>query len=190
MNVVSKVICSGVAGLLMLSLCAVSAIGQNQTPPRVVPTQPTRPNFRSQNVLPDRPALNTRPTQESVFGPANSQGILVPGQYSRRSVNFVGGVFSGRSKKEMQLQNDIRKFTNAVAKAKDKKSEEAASEDLKKALNDLFNERMTYREKEIEVLEKRLKELRRKHDERKQRKDEIVGLKFKTIINKIKGFDF
>ena len=54
----------------------------------------------------------------------------------------------------MKLHRDIRTFTNAIAKAGDDKSAEAATKDLKDSLNELFDERMTYREKEIEGLEK------------------------------------
>ena len=90
----------------------------------------------------------------------------------------------------MKLQREIQQYTEAIAQAADKKSEEAAAKDLKNSLNALFDERMKHRETEIEKLEKRLKDLRRKHDERMQRKNEIVDLKYKTIINKIKGFDF
>jgi len=77
-----------------------------------------------------------------------------------------------------------------VRDADDSDTERKAVGELKKSLEEMFDEKIKLREKEIESLEKRLKDLQDKNDERKQKKDEIVDLKLRTLINEVKGFGF
>ena len=98
--------------------------------------------------------------------------------------------FRRMTKAERELNQKVRKFLAEVKQADDSQAEAAATKNLRETLVKLFDERMKHREKEIESLKKRLQELQSKNNARKNKRDEIVDLKLKSMVNEAKGFGF
>jgi hypothetical protein len=86
-----------------------------------------------------------------------------------------------------------RAFQEAVEKlraAKEGPEKEAAKKELAKLLDRSFTHDLERREHEVTEIESRVKKLRDQIDKRKNAKDEIIGLRLKTIINESEGLGF
>lgn len=156
-----------------LALPAPSSQGPGQ--PSGVPATNVFPGPNSQQTA---PALVTGPGNIG-FGPSSVVGLG-----STSNFNVASNRISS------QFNRKIRQLMMQVRDADDSDTERKAVGELKKSLEEMFDEKIKLREKEIESLEKRLKDLQDKNDERKQKKDEIVDLKLRTLINEVKGFGF
>jgi hypothetical protein len=61
---------------------------------------------------------------------------------------------------------------------------------LLQLLEQSFGRDLEHREQEVAEIESRVKKLREQIERRKKAKDEIVGLRLKTIVNEIEGLGF
>jgi hypothetical protein len=84
-------------------------------------------------------------------------------------------------------------FQEAVEKLRSAKAgpeKEAAKKELLELLEQSFTRDLEHREKEVAEIELRVKKLREQIERRKKAKDEIVGLRLKTIVNETEGLGF
>ncbi|MDB4533868.1 hypothetical protein N9242_03280 [Vicingaceae bacterium] len=102
------------------------------------------------------------------------------------------GLFSNskHSKEERELNGKLRKHVADIKAAADESSVRAVATELRETLNALFDFRMKRRQKEIEELQNRIAELKKLNEQRVSRKDEIVELKMKSVVNEAKGLGF
>jgi hypothetical protein len=121
------------------------------------------------------------------YAPLNNQNQLFR---DAMATGYFGSNTYGISQAERKLMSEITSSANAVAKAENSRAEENETKKLRESLAKLFDERIKRREHEIEALEKRFQDLKTKNEERKRKKDEIVDLKLKSVINEAKGFGF
>ena len=172
------------------------------------PLPPTFPRASNATQTPGSPTISDPATASQSVPPVQDVGPTAPGLVPSNSGIFSGPgntQISGRfynqnplagfgnhrtSKRERELNKKIREFIEAVRGAADTQSEANATRDLRGSLAELFDERVKRRENEIDALKKRLQELQTKNEERKKKKDEIVDLKLKSIVNEAKGFGF
>jgi hypothetical protein len=74
--------------------------------------------------------------------------------------------------------------------AKEGKEKDTAKNELLQLLEQSFTRDLEHREQEVADIESRVKKLREQIDRRKKAKDEIVGLRLKTIVNETEGLGF
>jgi hypothetical protein len=85
-----------------------------------------------------------------------------------------------------RLQEAMHILKTSDDEAARKRAIEAIQEQLAKQ----FERDLTQREKELAAVEERVKSLRQQLDKRKAAKDDIIGLRLKTIINNAEGLGF
>jgi hypothetical protein len=88
---------------------------------------------------------------------------------------------------------EMQAFQEAVEKlrsAKEGPEKETAKKELLQRLEQSFARDLEHREKELAEIESRVKKLREQIERRKKAKDEIVGLRLKTIVNESEGLGF
>jgi hypothetical protein len=92
-----------------------------------------------------------------------------------------------------EASKEMRAFKQAVDKlriAKEGPDKEAAKKELAELLDRSFTRDLEHREKQVAEIESRVKKLREQIERRKKAKDEIVGLRLKTIVNETEGLGF
>jgi|HubBroStandDraft_6_1064221.scaffolds.fasta_scaffold35127_3 hypothetical protein len=88
---------------------------------------------------------------------------------------------------------EAQAFQGAIYKlrsAKEGAEKEAAKKELLQCLEKSFTRDLDHREREVAEIESRVKKLREQIERRKKAKDEIVGLRLKTIVNETEGLGF
>lgn len=89
--------------------------------------------------------------------------------------------------------DDRQTFQQAVQKLRSVKEgpeKEAAKKELSELLDKSFTRDLEHREQEVAEIEARVKKLKEQIERRKKAKDEIVGLRLKTIVNETEGLGF
>jgi hypothetical protein len=84
-------------------------------------------------------------------------------------------------------------FKEAIQALKDSKDDEAkkkATNTVRDQLTKQFERDLAEREKELAAVEERLRSLRQQLEKRKASKDDIIGLRLKTIVNNAEGLGF
>lgn len=87
-----------------------------------------------------------------------------------------------------QFRTAMRQLTEIKDDDPNKKDE--ISKTLRELLNKQFERDLAHREKELAVVEERVRTLRKQLDKRKSAKDEIITLRIKTIVNNVEGLGF
>ena len=163
-------------------LIAGPALAQVETEPPAAPRFP-EPS-RIQLATPYGPLATTPRLQDSSLVIWGEQNGFV------QSPNAVGFTYYQPSREEQELQGQVRELVAKIKENDDSSKEAELRTELKSLLEKVFDARLTPREKQIKALEEQLAELRNSIDERKQRKDEIVELKLKSLVNQAKGLGF
>jgi hypothetical protein len=89
-----------------------------------------------------------------------------------------------------QPQPSLREAAAAVRSAQDDEAREAASQRLHELLNKTFDADMERREEELAKIEQRLQALREQAARRLEKKDEIIELQTRVLINEADGLGF
>jgi hypothetical protein len=88
---------------------------------------------------------------------------------------------------------EMHAFHEAIEKlrsAKDDAEREPAKKELTQLLDQSFSRDLERREHEVSEIESRVKKLREQIEKRKKAKEEIIGLRLKTIVNEVEGLGF
>jgi hypothetical protein len=96
---------------------------------------------------------------------------------------FVGGHHQG-------ADADIRAAAEKVHAAEDEATKAEATEKLTGLLDKYFEDDMQARNKELEKIAARLTKLREQLDRRRTKKQEIIGLQVKVVLNEAEGLGF
>jgi hypothetical protein len=126
---------------------------------------------------------------------------IPPGAFIRRDLPGEGAVGYGVAPRRGQVRTrrasasieEMQAFHQAVEKlrsAKEGPDKEAAKKELLQLLEQSFTRDLEHREQEVAEVESRVKKLREQIERRKKAKDEIVGLRLKTIVNETEGLGF
>jgi hypothetical protein len=92
-----------------------------------------------------------------------------------------------------QAVQERQAFQQAVQKLRSVKEgpeKEAVKKELSALLDKSFTRDLEHREQEVAEIEVRVKKLKDQIERRKKAKDEIVGLRLKTIVNETEGLGF
>lgn len=84
----------------------------------------------------------------------------------------------------------LRQAAAALRDAKDEGAKTAAQGQLLELLNKVFEDDMHRREEELHQVEERTRNLRALMDRRREKKDEIVDLQIKVLLNEADGLGF
>jgi hypothetical protein len=84
----------------------------------------------------------------------------------------------------------LQEAAAAVHHAKDDEARSAASERLQQLLHRTFDADMQRREQELARIEQRLQTLREQHARRQEKKDEIIELQTRVLLNEAEGLGF
>lgn len=84
----------------------------------------------------------------------------------------------------------LKKAAEDVQNAKDDDAKSAARKKLSELVDKAFEEDMTERQKELKQLEERLAKLREQLSRRKEKKQDIVDLQIKVLLNDADGLGF
>ncbi len=125
----------------------------------------------------------------------------IPGAFIHRDLPSEGAVGYGFAPRRGQVRTrrapasieEMQAFHQAVEKlrsAKEGPDKEAAKKELLHLLEQSFTRDLEHREQEVAEVESRVKKLREQIERRKKAKDEIVGLRLKTIVNETEGLGF
>lgn len=164
---------------LSLFTCLCVALTQAQ-PPSSIQEQNNQTRYSSREVWTGDRAQRLPASTSSVAPTSSDQRF--PG---------TAGFFSrGKpSAEEARVDSEIQQATRNL-KSSDSTKKLAAEDNLRVALEKLFDLRSGSRESKIEDLEVRLKKLRGQLEERKLKKDEIVELRVQTVVNEANGLTF
>jgi hypothetical protein len=182
------------AGLIGGGCWLTSAWGQQSRPP-ADPASPANansadvPRYPGPVALPDdgQPGQNSygvdgvRP--QRAFEPPNDGGMGLG-----RGMGFARGRRKGGEglKEALAFQAAVEKLRSA----KEGAEKEAAKKELSQLLEQSFTRDLEHREQDVAEIESRVKKLREQIERRKKAKDEIVGLRLKTIVNETEGLGF
>jgi hypothetical protein len=151
------------------------------------------------------PALADPPAGATYPGPADTAPIVVPDERDARpnsygespfgppDVGNMGGFGRGPRRKAGEALKEAQFFQAAVEKLRSANAgpeREAAKKALLQFLEKSFSRDLDRREQEVAEIESRVKKLRAQIERRKKAKDEIVGLRLKTIVNETEGLGF
>jgi len=159
-------------------------------PPGIV--YPTESQFKRPMESPSLPNPPSRPSlgpvgPDAELGPIDLE-YYGPAPLMRRPWG-MGGMNGGRR----EASEEMQAFKQAVDKlrmAKEGSDKDAAKKELAELLDRSFTHDLERREQEVAEIESRVKKLREQIERRKKAKDEIVGLRLKTIVNETEGLGF
>jgi len=106
----------------------------------------------------------------------------------RASSNY-GGIAFGNARVNTSTA-ELRQAADAVRKAKGDEETNAARRKLGELIEKCFENDMVQRQRELAQLEKRLANLREQLDRRKAKKQDIVDLQMKVLLNEADGLGF
>jgi len=177
--------------------CWMTSVWGQQSRPPADPASPANPNsadvaaprYPGPVALPDdgQPGQNSygvdgvRP--QRAFEPPNDGGMGFG-----RGMGFARGRRKGGEglKEALAFQAAVEKLRSA----KEGAEKEAAKKELSQLLEQSFTRDLEHREQDVAEIESRVKKLREQIERRKKAKDEIVGLRLKTIVNETEGLGF
>ena len=188
------------AGLIGGGCWVASAWGQQ---PRKVPAdslepvsvEPIRDKVKIQSDGPLDPASQPegkfkRPVEEPL--PAEEPMVVDDVvRHRKRKATFAAGEHASMGS-PVSIE-EVQQFNDAVEKlkaAKEGPDKDAAKKELLGILDRSFTHDLEHREQEVAEIEARVQKLREQIERRKKAKDEIVGLRLKTIVNATEGLDF
>lgn len=198
-----KVVLAAV-GLIGLGVIASDAWTQQETKTQSVTItsgddQTSRPTVTAFDVvIPARidPLVNNPGEANGASDIVFSSGYVggpapVSGPMRQKLVNFTVSrvVREPIPAEELEEQQKIQKAIKSL-NADNETEKKVAAETLQSLLVKQFDRDLTVREKELVAVEQRLNTLRQQLQKRKASRDEIVGLRFKTLINSAEGLGF
>ena len=139
------------------------------------------------------PVVAEPPTPANVFFQVDqnltpsSRGGMRP-RVVGKTVNVV--VYEPIAAEDLEDQKKCQEATQLLKDSKDEEVRKKESETIHAYLIKQFERDLISREKELASVEERLKSLRQQLEKRKASKDEIVNLRFKTIMNNVEGLGF
>ena len=162
-----------------------------QTTADVFISAPRQPVPTSANVLPGQPV----PPPAYVPGLEPLQAKIFKYQGNDSGVAFVHGISDKiihlKSKGgNRQAADALRQAAAALRDAKDDAAKTAAQGQLTELLDKVFEEDMQRREQELAQVEQRTKDLRALMGRRREKKNEIVDLQIKVLLNEADGLGF
>jgi hypothetical protein len=89
-----------------------------------------------------------------------------------------------------ELQRAIEQHSAAIRDAANDEQKAAASSELRAALAQHFEEDLKHRQQELDKVAERLEKLRAQLARRREKKDEIVDLQVKVVVNEAEGLGF
>jgi hypothetical protein len=166
--------CTAFVVLLMLGYAGSTGLGQVAEPaPAAAPTPP-RPPAASTPLL--------QPAPDDLFGEPNS--------YSAPRPVLPKYVMKAGARGANNASAILRQAADAVHNAKGDDETTAARKQLTELIEKYFEEDMVQRQKELADLEKRLAKLREQLDRRRTKKQDIVELQAKVLLNEADGLGF
>lgn len=118
-----------------------------------------------------------------------SSGNVPDSLESRQSLaspNDKEMTFGRRSVNELAIAAKIQKQIKKLAQSKTENDDRVVIRDIRQQLDELFSAMAVRREKEIDVLEKRIKELRQLNRERENDRNRLIASKLEWIVNDTK----
>jgi hypothetical protein len=91
---------------------------------------------------------------------------------------------------EMEEFRDLHKAVEKLKSAKNDAEKTSATSEISKLLEKSFQHDLERRERQVSDIEARVKKLRDQIEKRKKAKNDIVGLRLKTIVNEADGLGF
>ena len=134
----------------------------------------------------------SKPTAYTAPIPSGTQATAVissPSSKSSRAKVFRMGV-RATTAEELAEAKELAVAVKAVKDAKNDDEKKSASKTIQQLLDKQFERDFQQREEELAPVEERVKSLRRQLDKRKAAKDDIIGLRLKTILNNADGLGF
>ena len=193
------------AGLIGGGCWVTSVWGQQKTTPASPAEYPALADLRTGATYPAPPG---QPGEEPYTVPAPPPaGVALPNDRDARPIRYRGdslgpqspfgppdiGFGRGPRRKGGEALKEAQFFHAAVEKlrsAKEGAEKETAKKELLQLLEKSFTRDLDHREQEVAEIESRIKRLREQIERRKKAKDEIVGLRLKTIVNETEGLGF
>jgi hypothetical protein len=138
------------------------------------------PNWGSEDDR-SRPSRPTRPSDRNTQSPLRAREV-------RRTV--VQTVYEPIPAEELAAAKKIQEAIKLLKSAKGDEVRKSATATIQEQLNSQFDRDVEQRERELVEVEQRVKTLREQLDKRKSLRDDIIGLRLKTIQNDAEGLGF
>jgi hypothetical protein len=136
------------------------------------------------------PVAIKRPDAPGWAPPPSNYGVDVGPQSPFGRPTGGGGAFGRGMWREIPEMQAFQAAVEKLRSAKEGTEKEAAKKELLQRLEQSFTRDLEHREQEVAEIESRVKKLREQLERRKKAKDEIVGLRLKTIVNESEGLGF
>jgi hypothetical protein len=193
------------AGLISGGCWVASVWGQESTLPAAPAERIKRTVDAPANSVPAEEPVEGEPRRDQIIDDMRGSKRVVPDDMrspkrvildDMRGSKRVGSKFGMglvRPDRGPASIEEMRAFQEAVEKlrsAKEGKEKDTAKNELLQLLEQSFARDLEHREQEVAEIESRVKKLREQIERRKKAKDEIVGLRLKTIVNETEGLGF
>lgn len=116
--------------------------------------------------------------------------LALAGLYKDRLMDFTDPEQAARSKQIMMLEARSMELSSLYKESKNSEKQKKIEQELGGVVNQLFDLRETQREQDIKRIEKDLAQMKKKLDERRSHKDEIVKKRLDQLLERTEELEW